>query len=150
MFFLSKCVYFCSFCLLFFFSSIVLNLYIILQAIYEEGGKNFWVHNTGPIGCLPKSLATYNKYKDDYDEHGCLISLNEGAKIFNDKLYLLSEKLRDELKNTTIVYVDVYSIKYDLIANSSNYGKCSFLSFFQKYNDAFTLFTSKVKLLSLV
>ncbi|XP_009796574.1 GDSL esterase/lipase At1g09390-like [Nicotiana tabacum] len=93
-----------------------------IKAIYEEGGKNFWVHNTGPIGCLPKSLTTYNKYKDDYDEHGCLRSLNEGAKIFNDKLYLLSEKLRDELKNTTIVYVDVYSIKYDLIANSSNYG----------------------------
>ncbi|XP_016496974.1 GDSL esterase/lipase At1g09390-like [Nicotiana tabacum] len=93
-----------------------------IKEIYEEGGKNFWVHNTGPIGCLPKSLATYNKYKDDYDEHGCLISLNEGAKIFNDKLYLLCEKLRDEMKNITIVYLDVYSIKYDLIANSSNYG----------------------------
>lgn len=121
-----------------------------MQAIYEEGGKNFWVHNTGPIGCLPKSLTTYNKYKDDYDEHGCLRSLNEGAKIFNDKLYLLCEKLRDEMKNITIVYLDVYSIKYDLIANSSNYGKCFFLSFCQKYNDAFIVFTLKVKLFSLV
>ncbi|KAK4371650.1 hypothetical protein RND71_007034 [Anisodus tanguticus] len=49
-----------------------------IKAMYEQGGKNFWVHNTGPLGCLPKSLATYKKYENDYDEHGCLISLNEG------------------------------------------------------------------------
>lgn len=93
-----------------------------IKAIYDQGGSNFWVHNTGPLGCFPKSLATYKKYENDYDENGCLISLNEGAKIFNDKLQLLCEKLRDEMKNITIVYVDVYSIKYDLIANSSSYG----------------------------
>lgn len=99
-----------------------------LQGIYEQGGNNFWVHNTGPLGCLPKSLATYKKNESDYDENGCLISFNEGAKIFNNKLQVLCEKLRDEMKNITIVYVDIYSIKYDLIANSSNYGK-SFVSF---------------------
>ncbi|XP_059278154.1 GDSL esterase/lipase At1g09390-like [Lycium ferocissimum] len=93
-----------------------------IKAIYEQGGKYFWVHNTGPLGCLPKSLATYKKYENDYDEHGCLVSLNKGAKIFNDKLQLLCEKLRDELKNITIVYVDIFSIKYDLIANASSYG----------------------------
>ncbi|MCD7457317.1 hypothetical protein HAX54_034866 [Datura stramonium] len=49
-----------------------------MKAIYEQGGKNFWVHNTGPLGCFPRSLATYRKYENDYDEHGCLISLNEG------------------------------------------------------------------------
>lgn len=31
--------------------------------------------------------------------------------------------MRDELKDTSIVYVDIYAIKYDLIANSSLYGK---------------------------
>uniref|UniRef100_A0A3Q7E8J0 Uncharacterized protein n=1 Tax=Solanum lycopersicum TaxID=4081 RepID=A0A3Q7E8J0_SOLLC len=94
----------------------------VIKGIYEQGGNNFWVHNTGPLGCLPKSLATYKKNESDYDENGCLISFNEGAKIFNNKLQVLCEKLRDEMKNITIVYVDIYSIKYDLIANSSNYG----------------------------
>ncbi|TMW90012.1 hypothetical protein EJD97_016297 [Solanum chilense] len=94
----------------------------VIKGIYEQGGNNFWVHNTGPLGCLPKSLATYKKNESDYDENGCLISFNEGAKIFNNKLQVLCEKLRDEMKNITIVYVDIYSIKYDLIANSSTYG----------------------------
>lgn len=99
-----------------------------MQSIYEQGGKNFWVHNTGPLGCLPRSLATYKKHENDYDDYGCIISFNEGSKIFNNKLQLLCEKLRDEIKNITIVYVDVYSIKYDLIANSSTYGKSFFPS----------------------
>lgn len=31
--------------------------------------------------------------------------------------------MRSELKDATVVYVDIYAIKYDLIANSSKYGK---------------------------
>ncbi|GFP90515.1 GDSL esterase/lipase lip-4 [Phtheirospermum japonicum] len=45
--------------------------------------------------------------------------LNDGAKAFNAKLNALCEKMRPQMENSTIVYADVYSIKYDLIANST-------------------------------
>ncbi|CAK9166733.1 unnamed protein product [Ilex paraguariensis] len=94
-----------------------------IWSLYQHGGKNFWVHNTGPLGCLPQKLATSNENARIFDKHGCLQSLNEGAQLFNEKLRELCEQLRSEMKNATIVYVDVYAIKYDLIAHSAIYGE---------------------------
>ncbi|KAG8389605.1 hypothetical protein BUALT_Bualt02G0246400 [Buddleja alternifolia] len=93
-----------------------------MWAIYLVGGTNFWVHNTGPLGCLPEKLGTRKTNATDYDKNGCLMSLNEGAKAFNAKLDALCQELRLSMKNSTIVYVDTYSIKYDLIVNSASYG----------------------------
>ncbi|KAH1081167.1 hypothetical protein J1N35_020928 [Gossypium stocksii] len=90
--------------------------------IYEKGGKKFWVHNTGPLGCLPQKLTLLARNATELDEHGCLQPPNNAAKTFNAQLRVLCEQLRRELINVTIVYVDIYSIKYDLIANASNYG----------------------------
>ncbi|KAL0393411.1 UNVERIFIED_CONTAM: GDSL esterase/lipase LIP-4 [Sesamum latifolium] len=73
--------------------------------------------------CLPRELAIRsNGNGSDYDEYGCMKSLNQGAKAFNAKLEALCEELRSQMENATIVHVDVYSIKYDLIANSTHYG----------------------------
>ncbi|KAG8390751.1 hypothetical protein BUALT_Bualt01G0116100 [Buddleja alternifolia] len=104
--------------------SVISEIREALRAIYYlAGGKNFWVHNTGPLGCLPASLANRKtNATTDYDENGCLTRLNEGAKEFNAKLKALCQELRREMKNSTIVYVDIYSIKYDLIANAASYG----------------------------
>ncbi|KAL2535212.1 GDSL esterase/lipase [Forsythia ovata] len=90
--------------------------------LYEHGARNFWVHNTGPLGCLPERLATTPRYGGDADQYGCLKEMNEGARVFNDKLHLLCDQLRYKMKNASIVYVDTYSIKYDLFANSAKYG----------------------------
>ncbi|PKI33134.1 hypothetical protein CRG98_046453 [Punica granatum] len=92
--------------------------------IYKSGGKNFWIHNTGPLGCLPQKLATISARNatSDYDPYGCLFPLNNAAKQFNRQLKALCQKLRSEMIDATIVYVDVYSVKYHLIANSARYG----------------------------
>lgn len=100
-----------------------------MQTIYENGGRNFWVHNTGPLGCLPQKLSLFNKDNRDLDPNGCLKSFNDAAKAFNDGLHTLSVEMRSELKNATIVYVDIYTIKYDLFANSTKYGKCQILCY---------------------
>lgn len=103
-----------------------------MQGIYKHGGKNFWIHNTGPLGCLPQKVATRNVSNlNDIDDHGCVKSMNEAAQAFNNQLRALCEQLRLQMKDTTIVYVDMYAIKYDLIANSSTYGE-------------FTLFISNI------
>lgn len=92
-----------------------------LQSLYNEGARKFWVHNTGPLGCLPKILALAQK--KDLDSFGCLSSYNSAARLFNEALQHLTQKLRNELKDATLVYVDIYAIKYDLITNAAKYGK---------------------------
>ncbi|CAN8305766.1 unnamed protein product [Cochlearia groenlandica] len=91
-----------------------------IKTLYNEGGRNFWVHNTGPLGCLPQKLSVVKT--NNYDKHGCLASYNAAAKLFNEGLNHMCRELRTELREANIVYVDIYAIKYDLIANSNNYG----------------------------
>lgn len=62
------------------------------------------------------------------DEHGCVKAQNEMAVEFNSKLLDRIVKLRTELPQAAITYVDVYSAKYGLISNAKNLGKLS--SFF--------------------
>ncbi|XP_074592488.1 GDSL esterase/lipase LIP-4-like [Curcuma longa] len=93
-----------------------------IQNIYESGGRNFRIHNTGPLGCLPEKLARLRKDDSSLDENGCIIPYNNASKEFNVQLSTLCDDLSLELKNATIVYVDVYAVKYDLIANYREYG----------------------------
>ncbi|MCL7046658.1 hypothetical protein MKW94_028459 [Papaver nudicaule] len=93
-----------------------------VKTIYDEGGKNFWIHNTGPLGCLPQMLTSVREKLKVLDRHGCIRAYNDAAKVFNDGLRALCAELRTELKGATIVYVDIYNLKYDLIVNSNKYG----------------------------
>ncbi|KAL1194235.1 GDSL esterase/lipase LIP-4 [Cardamine amara subsp. amara] len=99
---------------------IVAEIKTAIKRLYNEGGRRFWIHNTGPLGCLPQKLSMV---KSRYlDQHGCLASYNAAAKLFNQRLDHMCEDLRIELRDANIIYVDVYTIKYSLIANSNNYG----------------------------
>lgn len=98
------------------------NIRKAMQAIYANGGRKFWIHNTGPLGCLPGILSQRIPNASEADEHGCVASMNQAAQEFNSKLNALCEQLRFELQNSTIVYVDVYAAKYKLIATASSYG----------------------------
>ncbi|CAH8381971.1 unnamed protein product [Eruca vesicaria subsp. sativa] len=91
-----------------------------IKRLYDEGGRRFWIHNTGPLGCLPQKLSMVQS--KDLDQHGCLASYNSAAKLFNQMLDHMCEKLRIELRDATIIYIDIYAIKYSLIANSKTYG----------------------------
>ncbi|GAV66918.1 Lipase_GDSL domain-containing protein [Cephalotus follicularis] len=91
-----------------------------VKALYDQGGRKFWIHNTGPLGCLPQKLSLVQK--KDLDPYGCLSSYNAAARLFNEGLRHLCQEMRSEMKNARIVYVDIYAIKYDLIANSTKYG----------------------------
>ena len=62
-------------------------------------------------------------YSNDLDGAGCKIVYNDGSKAFNKGFAILCDKLRSELMGATVVCVDMYSIKYDLFAHLSDYGK---------------------------
>ncbi|TXG48895.1 hypothetical protein EZV62_024770 [Acer yangbiense] len=93
-----------------------------VKVLYDERGRKFWIHNTGPLGCLPQKLSMVDLQNKVLDGHGCISSYNDAAKMFNEGLLHLCQEMRSELKDATIVYVDIYAIKQDLIANSIKYG----------------------------
>lgn len=93
-----------------------------IMTLYYNGAKNFWVHGTGPLGCLPQKLAEPRTDDSDLDYNGCLKTLNSASYEFNNQLCSICDKLRTQLKGATIVYTDLLAIKYDLIANHTGYG----------------------------
>ena len=95
----------------------------MLQQLYKEGARVFWVHNTGPIGCLPYNVIYDRSKAGNLDQIGCVKPQNEVAMEFNKQLKDRVSKLRALLLNTTFTYVDVYSAKYSLINNAKNLGK---------------------------
>ncbi|KAK8556895.1 hypothetical protein V6N13_064884 [Hibiscus sabdariffa] len=94
-----------------------------IQNVYEHGSRTFWIHNTGPIGCLPVSLHYRDIRREELDDHGCLRAQNAYSMEFNRLLKDRVLKLRTELKHAALTYVDIYAAKYELIANANNQGK---------------------------
>lgn len=98
------------------------QLALAIKKLHELGARTFWIHNTGPIGCLPYFLMNYPPKPGNIDEAGCVKSFNEVAKEFNRQLKNRVSKLRTELHESLLVYVDIYSAKHNLISGSKKYG----------------------------
>ena len=47
-----------------------------IQTVYDLGGRYFWVHNTGTLGCLPYALAYRPDLATEKDSAGCSVALN--------------------------------------------------------------------------
>ncbi|XP_047154035.1 GDSL esterase/lipase ACHE-like, partial [Vigna umbellata] len=95
----------------------------LLQQLFNEGGRFFWIHNTGPIGCLPRKNMMNKLTSEDLDFVGCRKNENEIAQEFNNQLKDIVFQLRKNFTNAIFTYVDVYSAKYELIKNARNQGK---------------------------
>ncbi|PWZ54416.1 GDSL esterase/lipase [Zea mays] len=92
------------------------------EKLYDQGARKFWIHNTGPLGCLPQNIALFGKDPSQLDELHCVAKHNRAAKLFNLQLHALCTKLRAEFDGASITYVDIHMIKYSLIANYCRYG----------------------------
>ncbi|KAG9141202.1 hypothetical protein Leryth_001682 [Lithospermum erythrorhizon] len=91
--------------------------------LYQQGARTFWIHNTGPIGCLPVATLYIRNPSPGYlDKFGCISSQNEMAMEFNNQLKARVDKLRIELPEASLVYVDIYAAKYGLISNTNKHG----------------------------
>ncbi|KAJ8549108.1 hypothetical protein K7X08_032815 [Anisodus acutangulus] len=95
-----------------------------IHQLYDEGALNFWIHNTGPIGCLPISVIDYPLKPQGLDAIGCIENQNKVVREFNKQLKDRISHLKAELPHATFTYVDMYSAKYQLIssAKKQDYG----------------------------
>lgn len=93
-----------------------------IKRLYAEGARNFWIHNTGPLGCIAQVVSLFGRDKSKLDEFGCVIDHNQAAKLFNSQLHGLFKKLPQQYPDSRFTYVDIFSIKSDLILNHSKYG----------------------------
>ncbi|KAL5718060.1 hypothetical protein ACHQM5_010999 [Ranunculus cassubicifolius] len=98
------------------------KLSTIIKLIYDQGGRSFWIHNTGPVGCLPYVLDRMLITAAQVDAAGCATPFNELCQYFNLKLKEAVVQLRKDLPLAAFTYVDVYSVKYSLIRHSRKYG----------------------------
>ncbi|KAK7385190.1 hypothetical protein VNO78_30903 [Psophocarpus tetragonolobus] len=91
-----------------------------IKNIYNKGARSFWIHNTGPIGCLPLILANF--VSAERDRYGCAKAYNEVAQSFNQNLKQAITQFRKENPLVAITYVDIYTPKYSLFSNPKKYG----------------------------
>lgn len=108
---------------------LILFLFIFFpfQRLHKQGARTFWIHNTGPIGCLPFEVLNYLQQHENVDQNGCLRSLNEIAQEFNRQLKDSVIQLRMQFPGAALTYVDIYSAKYSLISDAKHHGKLSCL-----------------------
>lgn len=93
-----------------------------MHKIYAQGGRSFWIHNTGPVGCLPYVMDRFLIIAAQIDKYGCADPFNDVANYFNLQLKKTVVQLRKELPLAAITYADVYSVKYSLIGHSKKLG----------------------------
>ncbi|PIA51642.1 hypothetical protein AQUCO_01100479v1 [Aquilegia coerulea] len=95
----------------------------IIKNIYnQQGGRSFWIHNTGPVGCLPYILDRLLITAAQIDRFGCATPFNKVAQYFNLKLKEAVVKLRKDLPLAAITYVDIYSLRYSLFSHAKKHG----------------------------
>ncbi|GAB4848057.1 hypothetical protein Ancab_002718 [Ancistrocladus abbreviatus] len=94
-----------------------------VQHLYEGGARSFWVHNTGPVGCLPVAVMYLTNPPPGFlDPYGCIKGQNDKAIEFNKQLKDAVTKLRTQLPEAAITYVDLHAAKYGLISTSKSHG----------------------------
>lgn len=97
-------------------------VWFTFQRLYDNGARNFWIHNTGPVGCLTQNVLRFGTDPLKLDELGCVSKHNQAARLFNLQLHALSKKLQGQYSDANVTYVDIYTIKSNLIANYTKYG----------------------------
>ncbi|KAL6575464.1 hypothetical protein OROMI_012749 [Orobanche minor] len=78
-----------------------------IEKLYNEGSRNFWIHNMGPLGCLPQTLPNSEVMHLSYTSLD-VSSHNQASKLLNLHLHALCKKLQGQYQDANITYVDIF------------------------------------------
>lgn len=87
------------------------------QQLYGYGARRIGVVGTPPLGCTPSQRVEKKKK--------CNEELNYASQLFNSKLFIILGQLSKTLPNSTLVYMDIYSIFSEILETPKDYGKFS-------------------------
>ncbi|XP_057720786.1 GDSL esterase/lipase At1g28600-like [Arachis stenosperma] len=94
-----------------------------INKLIEVGAQTLVVPGNLPIGCNFKYLIMFQtSNKSEYDEAGCLKSLNKFVQYYNDMLYAELNRLRLLHPTTTIIYADYYNSALILYRSPTQFG----------------------------
>nr|ABO21003.1 anther-specific proline rich protein [Brassica rapa subsp. pekinensis] len=85
----------------------------VLQ-LYGYGARRIGVIGTPPLGCTPSQRVKDKKICDE--------EINYAAQLFNSKLAIILSQLSETLRNSTLVYMDIYSIFSKILESPAHYG----------------------------
>ncbi|KAK8542361.1 hypothetical protein V6N13_137066 [Hibiscus sabdariffa] len=80
-----------------------------IKILYDQGARNFWVHNTGPLGCLAQNIAKFGTDPSSLDELGCVSKHNQAAKAFNLQLHALCKKLQGQYTDSNFTTFESFN-----------------------------------------
>ncbi|KAL4383670.1 hypothetical protein GQ457_15G029700 [Hibiscus cannabinus] len=69
--------------------------------LYNYGARKFAVYGIGQIGCTPYAISMYGTNRP-----GCVLKLNKGATLFNNRLKPLIHQLNNNLTDAKFTYLN--------------------------------------------
>ncbi|KAK4489697.1 hypothetical protein RD792_000331 [Penstemon davidsonii] len=97
---------------------------MIQQEVIKMGATRVILPGNAPIGYYPFILTEVASVNPaDYDNMGCLKSVNDLIQLKNNDLQQAISRLQKEFPNTFIMYADFYNSELSLIRETSISGK---------------------------
>jgi len=89
---------------------------MIMQRLYELGGRRVLVTGTGPLGCVPAQLATRSRNGE------CVAELQEAAQIFNPLLVEMTRDINSQVGSEVFVAVNAFQMNMNFITDPQIFG----------------------------
>lgn len=94
-------------------------MHACIQEVILLGGTRIVVPGTFPLGCFPNLLSQLgSRDRQDYDDLGCLRSINNLTIFKNNHLQQALISLRKEFPDAVILYSDYYAAFQSFLARS--------------------------------
>ncbi|EPS66683.1 hypothetical protein M569_08095, partial [Genlisea aurea] len=87
------------------------------QELYDAGCRKMVVAGLPPLGCMPIQLTVMSPVLRE-----CVETQNSDAVGYNAKLQRLLTQTQNQLRGSTILYVDIFTIPIDMIKSPHKYG----------------------------
>lgn len=91
-----------------------------LQKLYQAGARKIGIFGFPPIGCIPAQITLFGI---DVNQKTCVEEQNAIASAYNSDLAAAIPKWQSNLSGSLLLYLDAYSMLYDIFNNPTKYGK---------------------------
>ncbi|XP_076907893.1 GDSL esterase/lipase At5g33370-like [Bidens hawaiensis] len=88
----------------------------LLMRLYNIGARKVLVSGTGPLGCVPASLAQHSRQGE------CAADLQEAANLFNPQLIKMVSSLNKKIGANVFITVETNLVNLNFISNPKAFG----------------------------